>query len=68
MSKESRDLDMDTVEADETLRSQISALQKRMDASESLADLTQRNLARVGKCFLGMSARVLRGEREVIKG
>ena len=71
LSKESSDLmdvDVDKVKADLDLRNQVSALQKRMDAGESLADLTQQNLRRFGKNILGMSARVLRSEREVTRG
>ena len=69
LSKESSDLmDVDKVKADQDLRNQVSALQKRMDASESLADLTQQNPRRFGKNILGMSARVLRSEREVTRG
>ena len=69
LSKESSDLmDVDKVKADQDLRNQVSALQKRMDASENLADLTQQNMRRFGKNILGMSARVLRYEREVTRG
>ena len=61
-------LDEDALERDMDLRNQVSALQKRMDASEVLATKTRRNLSLVGRNFLGMSARILRTEREGIRG
>ena len=61
-------LDEDALERDMDLRNQVSALQKRMDASEVLATKICRNLSLVGKNFLRISPRILRSEREGIRG